>query len=289
MERQIISKDSYTLTEIDQRDKLFEKIPTEQFELKIRIPPNQHLFILTEFGFDNRAIKLADYLGYSNFDSNGLSKISDQPLYISRPDLKSFDNEPRLDQITSTVELPNEFITSTKDIKSLINGIPKRLAVGSVLNINSLTVNGKKIKIDPPLNEPQFSLSAYFAYGSCPYLLVFDSEKQIWKELGTVLSGLDSANLQQTKLYQLGNKPIKFKIQERDPEITYLDSLSLIYKDSQTNELKEVFYTADKLEKIDHEYFELHQGEFLEIDLGKILPSTASDIKLKINGYYELI
>jgi hypothetical protein len=289
MERQIISKDSYTLTEIDQRDKLFEKIPTEQFELKIRIPPNQHLFILTEFGFDNRAIKLADYLGYSNFDSNGLSKISDQPLYISRPDLKSFDNEPRLDQITSTVELPNEFITSTKDIKSLINGIPKRLAVGSVLNINSLTVNGKKIKIDPPLNEPQFSLSAYFDYGSCPYLLVFDSEKQIWKELGTVLSGLDSANLQQTKLYQLGNKPIKFKIQERDPEITYLDSLSLIYKDSQTNELKEVFYTADKLEKIDHEYFELHQGEFLEIDLGKILPSTASDIKLKINGYYELI
>jgi hypothetical protein len=231
MELQTISKDSYTLTEIDQRDKVFEKILTEQSEFKIRIPPNQHLFILTEFGFDNRAIQLADYLGYSNFDSNALSKISDQNLYVSRPDLKPFDNEPRLDQVTSTVQLSNEFITSTKEIKSLMNGIPKRLAVGSVININSLTVNGKKIKIDPPLNEPQFSLSAYFNYGSCPYLLVFDSEKQIWKELGTVLSGLDSANLQQTKLYRLGNKPIKFKIQERDPEITYLDSLSLIYKD----------------------------------------------------------
>ncbi|WP_042712909.1 hypothetical protein WH8501_18675 [Crocosphaera watsonii WH 8501] len=87
----------------------------------------------------------------------------------------------------------------------------------------------------------------------------------------------------------MNDRPLKVKIEERDPEITYLDSLSFIYQDTQTQELKEVFYPLAELQKIDQQYFLLHQRESLEIDLNKILPDTASNIKLKINGYYELI
>ena len=161
--------------------------------------------------------------------------------------------------------------------------------MGSIININSITVNGRKITIDPPLNEPEYSLSAYFAYGSCPYLLVLDSDYKPFSKLGTILTGVESEKSKQTKLYRLNDRPLKVKIEERDPEITYLDSLSFIYQDTQTQELKEVFYPLAELQKIDQQYFLLHQRESLEIDLNKILPDTASNIKLKINGYYELI
>lgn len=45
----------------------------------------------------------------------------------------------------------------------------------------------------------------------------------------------------------------------------------------------------DKLEKVDGDYFVLHQGEHIEIDLKQLLPTGASNIKLKINGYYKVI
>ena len=289
MELQMISKNSYKLTEVDQRDQLFNKISTKESKIKIRISPNQHLLIPTEFGFDNRAIELGDYLNYFNFDSNSLSKIINKALYVSRPYLKPFNNEPNLEKITNTISLDKDFTKSTTSIDSLINSIPKRLAVGSIININSITVNGRKITIDPPLNEPEYSLSAYFAYGSCPYLLVLDSDDKPFRKLGTILTGVESEKSKQTKLYRLNDRPLKVKIEERDPEITYLDSLSFIYQDTQTQELKEVFYPLAELQKIDQQYFLLHQRESLEIDLNKILPDTASNIKLKINGYYELI
>ena len=176
-------------------------------------------------------------------------------LYVSRPYLKPFNNEPNLEKITNTISLDKDFTKSTTSIDSLINSIPKRLAVGSIININSITVNGRKITIDPPLNEPEYSLSAYFAYGSCPYLLVLDSDDKPFRKLGTILTGVEFEKSKQTKLYRLNDRPLKVKIEERDPEITYLDSLSFIYQDTQTQELKEVFYPLAELQKIDQQYF----------------------------------
>ncbi len=36
-------------------------------------------------------------------------------------------------------------------------------------------------------------------------------------------------------------------------------------------------------------YFVLHQGQPIEIDLETLIPANALDIKLKINGYYEIL
>lgn len=167
--------------------------------------------------------------------------------------------------------------------------VPDRFAVGSLKNIVSIRINGKDIQTDNPLNDPRFSMSVYFAYGSCPYLVVYDAKKGYWIDLGTTLTGRQTKAQKASEIYSLGENPSKFKIEERDKEITYLDSVSILYTDKNTGEEKEVSSHISTLNAIDDVYYVLHQNESLEIDLKNLVPKNASNIRMKINGYYELL
>jgi hypothetical protein len=48
-------------------------------------------------------------------------------------------------------------------------------------------------------------------------------------------------------------------------------------------------HSIPQLKIADESYLTLHKGESLNINLKNIIPVNATNIKLKINGYYETI
>ena len=143
--------------------------------------------------------------------------------------------------------------------------------------------------MDNPLNNPRFSMSVFFTYGSCPYLQTYKSKDGYWVEQGTILTNRNKVQLQNSEIRMIESGTDKIKIQERDPEITYLDSISFVYTDPLTQKEHEVKTNIKNLNSVDNNYYILKQGESLEIDIKKIIPDTAVNIKLQVNGYYHIL
>lgn len=305
----VIEKDKYKLTPIFNRNQLFQEVTSKDELLGISIAPSSHLLLLTEFGFDTRNSKniLKEYAetiskkGKNKTDQNvTMIRLINRNLFVSKiPPLskRNFTTRGRQknpkdtipSQFLDSVNFSKEFISQVRPLIDLSESIPNRFAVGSLKNIIAIRINGKDIPSDNPLNDPRFSMSVYFAFGSCPYLVVYDTKKGYWIDLGTTLTGRQTKGQKTSEIYSLGENPSKFKIEERDKEITYLDSVSILYTDKNTGEEKEISSHISKLDAIDDVYYVLHQNESLEIDLKKLLPESASNIRMKINGYYELL
>ena len=194
-----------------------------------------------------------------------------------------------VDRLLNPISFTKDFIGRTKNLRDLSESVANRFAVGSLRNVVTIRINGKDIQADNPLNDPRFSMSAYFAYGSCPYLIVYDSQKGYWVDLGTVITGQQSKAQKNYEIHSLGNHPSKFRIEERDKEITYLDAISILYADVQSGEEKEVKSQIPELTAIDENYFVLHQNDTLEVDLNKLLPRNVTNVRLKIEGFYEVL
>ena len=290
-----VDKEEYELTPVFSRDKIFQEITSRDKSLEISIPPGMHLIIPTEFGFDTRSGKLLDQnyqqIDFTTLDAGGnifTSRIParDQDGFIRIPSLE-FDMNP-LDYLDLS-KLKNEFLFNLKGVTSLNEAIPNRFAVGSLRDVVSLRIDGDDVLADNPLNDPRFSMSAYFAYGSCPYLVLYDSEKGYWIEKGTVITGQQNKSTQGYEIHSLSDHISKIRIEERDQETTYLDSLSIIYTDIDTNESMEVFSQVSELSATDGKYFVLNQNESFELNLSALLPENAINVRLKIDGYYELL
>ncbi|MBW4495955.1 MAG: caspase family protein [Oscillatoria princeps RMCB-10] len=295
----IIENNPYKLTVINNRNTLFENIPIASESMGITIPPKQHLFIPIEFGFDTKVYSKINFSQLIDFKN-----IIGQTVYVARvPDkkmrekIKLYNSTHSLEPIlmgkeimqilTEPIKIDRDWVSTS--IEEIVKLIPHRFSVGSVMNVTSLVIDGKTYDTTSPLNEPKFSLSVYFAYGSCPYLLVYNSHNRDWTELGTVLYGRHDKSLQAYETYNLGEHISKIKLEEREPEITYIDSLSVLYTDPITKTMREAIPPISKLEKNDGEYFILHQDESIEINFKDIIPKNALDIRLKINGYYEVL
>jgi hypothetical protein len=171
----------------------------------------------------------------------------------------------------------------------LAEAVPNRFAVGSMRNVVRIRIDGKDIQADTPLKDPRFSMSAYFAYGSCPYLLVYSSENGYWEELGTVITGQQSKAQENYGIYSLGDHPQKFRIEERDREVSYINSISILYTDLKSGEEHEFKTKFRELSSNDEDYYELHQNDMLEINLKSLLPKDAINVRLKIQGFYNIL
>lgn len=295
-----INEDPYKLTIADQRNSLFKnktKVTEEVKNINLSIEPNQHLLIPLEFGFDTEPIKNTIRFKYP-LSNKKKSDLHNKLLYVSKPLSGSEYSkiEPpnnlyhAISQIpTQKISFDENFINNTISPEELLNLIPKKFAVGSILNLNLVKVDGQIIEIDPPSDEPTIYVSPYLQAGSCPYLVVYNYQKNYWIELGTILSGREIKLLQGDEIHSLGDKVSSIKIEEREQEVSYIDALSILYIEPTTEENKEVIYPMPELKKVDGDYFILHQGESFEINLEELIPANASDIKLNINGYYQLV
>lgn len=306
-----LENDKYKLTSVGDRDKLFQEIEAKDEPIKISVPPGQHLLIPIEFGFDTRQSKnlRRGHISYSinkegkeeddrtNNQVNAIDLL-DKKLYFSKtpPVGKdgslsiSPDKTPlniMVQSILQPITFSKDFIGKTKPLNELIQKIPNRFAVGSLRNVVAVRINGKDIQTDNPLNDPRFSMSVYFGLGSCPYLMVYDSEKDHWIEFGTIITGRQTKAQKDYEIHPLGNHPAKIRIEERDKEITYLDSISILYTDPQTGAEKEVKSDIPELVDVDDKYFILKQYEVLDVNVKRLIPENAVNVRLRVNGYYE--
>jgi Trypsin-like peptidase domain len=295
-----ILKQKYKLTPVFDRNQIFQDISAKDEIFDISIPPTSHLLLPIEFGFDTRNSK---NLLEKTDESIDITGLINENLYVSKiPPLgdgkglrfrylpfRTASTDVQPSQYLDSINFSKEFIGKNSKPQDLLKLVPNRFAVGALKNIISIRINGKDIQTDNPLNDPRFSMSVYFAYGSCPYLVVYDSRKGYSLDFGTVLTGRQTKSQKAYEIHSLGDNPTKLRIEERDKEITYLDSVSLLYTDNNTGEEKEISTKISKLDDVDEHNYILHQNESLEIDLKKLLPEIASNIRMKINGYYEIL
>ena len=305
-----VESKEYILTNVGHRKELLADGNHFTERVDILLQPEQHLLIPTEFGFDTKAHQKS-FKYYSQELPENLSDFLNKKLHVAKIPEKSdifhdfvrhlgsknlnvhelyyFCPEQINPLISDEIHFSQDFLATLKSAKNLFDSIPKRFAVGSFMDVISLQVDGKEEKIDTPNNEPKFSMSVYFAYGSCPYLLVYNSKKGYWIELGTVLTGKEQKFLQDVEVYHIGDNISKIKIEERDNEITYIKSLSILYNNSISGVEEEIVPLLIDLATKEEEYFVLHQGQSMEISLENLIPINALNVRLKISGYYEIL
>ena len=291
--QRVLEREAYELTNIDQRTSLIEEDSIKETEeiRGISLKPSQHLLIPTEFGFDTKPYK--EILLTPNFEQAEFQENMDVNILVYRPLNEPLDkyrdaSVEGLRQSTQLITIPSQYAKGIKSIEELVELVPRRFAVGSVLTIDSVRVNGRDIKIPAPVDEPTILVAEVFHAGSCPYLLFFNSEYDEWIEMGTVLYGVDSIDKKNSEIRKIPEGIAKIKIEERESEITYLDYITIGYKNPLDGKKGEAYLPYAELESIDGTYLSLKQGEFLEIDLDEFVPKGSEDLELLISGFYEV-
>ncbi|OPF15015.1 hypothetical protein B1L04_20840 [Microcystis aeruginosa KW] len=276
----------YKLSDATERSKLFKSATNTTDNINVILQPKRHYLIPIEFGFM-----------FDQERKSSVENLSQNLIYIPKPlpkDIEltfgsSVEEIKKYNQkITQSINLSNDFLNQIKTNKNDID-VPRKLAIGSVINVESMIVNQRKIFIPKPGDEFSSSIAQGLGLGSCPYLLVYDTGKGYWLDLGTVLYSRASQDLQDTEIHALGNQTTKIKLQERENEITYLDYIAILYTEYDTGIHREITPNIFSITKIDGQYLVLNKGQNLEIDLSNLIPANATAIQLKINGYYTRI
>lgn len=293
---QLIEENNYKINNVSERNKLFKDLPIITDNIGISLKSNQHFFIPIEFGFNSEAYKKEYFFERSNMSKDKLENLNQ--ILISRTlseseTIKMYnqqENEIKPTPLTQ-ISISEKLKEKSSSLEEITNLIPNRFSLGQIINVNSIEINGREMQLDSPNDEPKtVSVVASIKYGSCPYLLVFNGKK--WLELGTVLSDRKQQSLQQEEIYNLTDNVLdisQIKIEERESEISYIDMISILYTDAETKKEQEFIYPIPELKKADKNYYLLHQGESLDIDLENLIPANAYNIKLKINGYFEIL
>ncbi len=171
-----IKKNPYKLTVVDQRDTLFQSsshlIKQMTQEINIVLDENHHLLVPIEFGFSNEFNQKNYQISYE-FDRKKLMNMD--KIYVRKPlsqiELEKLEKADanEVTRISMTSEsLSQEFINEASSSKDLFDSIPEKIAVGSILNVQSVKVNGDKFKIKPPQKDgPPVYTSIIFQFGGC--------------------------------------------------------------------------------------------------------------------------
>ena len=288
-----INRDPYEITPADVRSQLFDSSSVVTENLNVSLRPGNHFLVPIEFGFSSEPEKLR-YRQQSDMERSSIEDTGE--IYVRKPVTESewesvsrVSYEERNGINMTPVGLSESFIENTNLIRDLLELIPDRFAIGPILNVDSFKINGQNISIFPPSDEPTVYISTLLEGGSCPYLLVYDPNKDVWIELGTILYARNNKSLQHEEIHGVFNGMSKVRIEEREPEITYLDSVSITFRQSETNVDHEIIYPLDELQKSDGNYLVLNQGDSLEFDFSDFVPPNAFDLHLKIDGYYDVL
>jgi hypothetical protein len=289
----------YHLTDVTNRSKVLEDGEIINEEVNIALLPGQDLLVPIEFGFDTKS-HLKYTAGLEDNTSpewaiNALEILIAKP--VSKVTIDSIDRSEYLNSsrqinqlyLADWIYISHDFISQAKSIADLKSSSPRRFAVGTFFDIESIRFDGKELYISSPNDNPKVSISTYFQYGSCPYLMTFNSRKGYWVEQGTILYGRQNENMKAREIYAIADEVSKIKIEERDNEITFLSSVNLIYVDQISESQHLIECITSNLPRNSKGYYLLHEGEFLEVDVRSLLPTTATRIQLEVSGYYEIL
>lgn len=158
--------------------------------------------------------------------------------------------------------------------------ISHRLLVGS-------TVGRVSVASALPLNDQQvaiLNMSHMMGIGSCPFLLYYDRGNNYWVDYGTVLVDRKNKTLQGEEKHPIRRDVSKIRIEEREDEVSFIDSISLEYKDAKGQEIM-LKAQNPQLQHTDRQYVILRKGERMDVDFNAVPPGV-SEVTVLINGYY---
>jgi hypothetical protein len=178
------------------------------------------------------------------------------------------------------VTLPSSFIASMqKDQRQL--PFSHRLLVGATVEDVNVVSSRQPLKGE---RVATLNMSQTIGLGSCPFLIYFDRGNKYWIEYGTVLVDRKEKELQGEEKHLIRRNVSKIRIEEREDEISYIDSIAVGYKDAENQEI--IIKAQDpQIQNADGNYAILRKGERLEVDFTTV-PTAASDVTVRINGYY---
>jgi len=178
-----------------------------------------------------------------------------------------------------SLKLTAPFVAAMKTNERQIP-ISHRLLVGS-------TIDRVSVASAQPLNDQKvavLNMSHMMGIGSCPFLVYYDRSNKYWVDYGTVLVDRKDKTLQGEEIHLIRRDVSKIRIEEREDEVTSIDSISLAYRDAKGQEI--ILKAQDpQLQHTDGQYATLRKGDRLEI-VFSALPPGVSDVSVRINGYY---
>jgi hypothetical protein len=247
---------SYSISSPDKPSS--QSIRTLEFNADSAIESGTSLILPVEFGFQFIPEKYSpDPLKWMN------------PVFIESVDGKAIQQ----------IDLASSFIARMQTDERQLP-LSHRLLVGStVADVRVLTsqpLNGQKVAI--------LDMKQFIGMGSCPFLVVYDRGNNYWVDYGTVLVDRKNKTLQGEEKRILHRDVSKIRIEEREDEVSYIDFISLAYKDLKGQEI--ILKAQDpQLQHTDGQYTILRKGERLEVNFSAV-PTGVSGVTVRINGYY---
>ncbi|NEO56276.1 MAG: carboxypeptidase-like regulatory domain-containing protein, partial [Okeania sp. SIO3B5] len=184
----------YKLTVADERSSLFRSISDKEYETNLVLKPERHLLIPIEFGFSTEPYKNLGMIDVEDFEKESISGFN--KLYIAKSLsvkdtcsvlAKNTSTQQKTEVLMESKSFSNSFIQQSKSIGDLLESIPERFAVGPIIEVTAIKIDGDFVALRPPGDKPSIYISKYFQGGRCPYLKIYDYTKNTWFDLGTVL------------------------------------------------------------------------------------------------------
>jgi hypothetical protein len=178
---EVVDKAPHKLTPLFDRSTIFKESNKEKIVFNLQLEPSQHFFIPIEFGFDTKNQKrlIEEVLSTGTAEERS-SAFASKEVYIPKPIHSAFEKLVSIDPssleevvsdskasqgIVQTHRFSSKFISEMSSFDQNVGKIPQKFAIGSILNVTSLEVDGKEIVIEPPSNEPIFSINSFIAGG----------------------------------------------------------------------------------------------------------------------------
>jgi hypothetical protein len=164
----------------------------------------------------------------------------------------------------------------------------KSYAYGPELVVNGIRVNGSRVDLmRPSANFLQLTMRT--DKGSCPYLLSQDRTDATWVEHGKILHHAPNRERQYTEVKAFPGFKSRFRIEEREPEIAFIDQMELVVllTDGTTVQLQP---DHPKLAARDGHYVRLLWGDKVEVEFALpegVAEDEVKETHLSVTGYYQ--
>ena len=124
---------------------------------------------------------------------------------------------------------------------------------------------------------------------SCPYLLAWNPATDRWSEYGKVLHVARSKDTEQAHTTHISGFRAKFRLEEREPEVAYIDHAELNVELSDGRTLTEIA-SEPRLAVRDGQYAVLRMGEAVDFEFklpDGVKEDDVHESRLTVFGYYE--
>jgi len=279
----------YKLNEVTSRSVLFQNSVKKEVKLNVDLDPGEHIFVPIEFGLQPIERRIDTFASSQHLNAFTSASEFYFPRPFSETELSDLDQleTANVPDVTANIELSQEFKDRISPSMTDLS-VPK-FAVSSLLTVNSLTVDGHVFDdLAAPLDDVLTSMSKFFGFGSCPYLLAYDAIKGYWINLGPILYQRNNSELKDTEIYSFPKQFTKLRIEEREQEVSYIDFLGIQGVNAQGKaQAIGPLDVPSSAQTLDGNSISLKQGDYLEIDLEQYDVAGIDSIQFSVNGFYE--